>query len=126
MYRRLSLELNHPIQLSFSVVPSITPFFSLRTQHSFVSALPPNIHLQTLAVLPDGLLLLRLHHLFAQGEDEEWAVPVTVDIRALFPNKTTLIVAETQLTGVVVLDTNPSPIVTLQPMQFRTFLIRLL
>jgi len=61
---------------------------STRNERSVVSyaqsALPPNVQVQTLQVLFDGSILLRLAHSFAVNESSQYSVPVKVDLNQLF------------------------------------------
>ncbi|XP_036278768.1 lysosomal alpha-mannosidase isoform X2 [Pipistrellus kuhlii] len=106
--------------------------------------LPPNVHLLTLARWGPEMLLLRLEHQFALGEDMvgNLSSPVTLDLRDLFSAFTITDLKETTLaanqlrakasrlqwtpnTGPT-LEPSPSRLdpagITLQPMEIRTFL----
>ncbi|XP_005881664.1 PREDICTED: lysosomal alpha-mannosidase, partial [Myotis brandtii] len=106
--------------------------------------LPPNVHLLTLARWGREMLLLRLEHQFALGEDMvgNLSSPVTLDLRDLFSAFTITDLKETTLaanqlrakasrlqwtpnTGPT-LKPSPSRLdpasITLQPMEIRTFL----
>ncbi|KAH7518968.1 hypothetical protein FEM48_Zijuj09G0227800 [Ziziphus jujuba var. spinosa] len=50
-------------------------------------ALPENIAVITLQELEDGKVLLRLAHLFETGEDKDYSLLTTVELKKLFPNK---------------------------------------
>lgn len=105
-YRRLALELNHPLHVSFASLPSISAWSNLVLERSFLSsALPSNLHLQSLQILPDNSVLLRLHHPFAAGEDPVHSQPVTVNLTSLFSDWTVEVIAETNLTGAEVIPT---------------------
>jgi hypothetical protein len=121
---------------SFS--PSFTPM---------LQSLPPNVELLSLQTLPSGLTIFRLHHLFALGESPTYSQPVSVNLAKLFSPFVIAAIQETQLTAVqpiqqfqrnqwfsqagvvpTVPQFNPVSIdqlvVTLQPMQTRTFLVQ--
>lgn len=119
------------------VAPS-TQFSGLRRE------LPPNVHLLTLARWGPKVLLLRLEHQFAVGEDVvgNLSSPVTLDLRDLFSTFTVTDLKETTLAANQLRasasrlqwtsSTGPTPkpspsqldpaSVTLQPMEIRTFL----
>lgn len=152
--QRLQAQLlNNPPLLFFTAVPNQTladwsknflPGFSILRQ-----ALPANIELLSVQTLASGLVLLRLHHLFGIGEHPQLSQPVDVDLSQLFKSPLTVqTIEETQLTGVRPITdvkrnvwntaegqfpTAPAhqivsmeqPVATLQPMQTRTFLLRL-
>ncbi|XP_032991035.1 lysosomal alpha-mannosidase isoform X1 [Rhinolophus ferrumequinum] len=115
------------------------------TQFSGLSReLPPNVHLLTLARWGRKMLLLRLEHQFAVGEDMvgNLSSPVTLDLRDLFSTFTITDLKETTLAANQLRasasrlqwtpSTGPTPkpspsrldpaSVTLQPMEIRTFL----
>ncbi|XP_006874364.1 PREDICTED: lysosomal alpha-mannosidase [Chrysochloris asiatica] len=104
--------------------------------------LPPAVHLLTLARWGPGMLLLRLEHQFAAGEDRNLSSPVTLDLRDLFTTFTITHLQETTLAANQPRDgatrlqwmqktghatkTVPSLLdpaaITLKPMEIRTFL----
>ncbi|XP_035888341.1 lysosomal alpha-mannosidase isoform X2 [Phyllostomus discolor] len=109
--------------------------------------LPPNVHLLTLARWGRKMLLLRLEHQFAVGEDKggNLSSPVTLDLRDLFSTFTIIDLKETTLAANQLRASasrlqwtpsigptlkrfpsrlNPASI-TLQPMEIRTFLASL-
>lgn len=49
--------------------------------------LPLNLELLNLRTLQDGLVIMRLHHLFAANEDPILSQPVTLDLDTLFAEK---------------------------------------
>jgi len=75
--------------------------------------LPKNVILQSLSVTPDGLVLLRLHHLFEVNEDPVWSQPATVDLSTLFTNLLPVEMIETSLTA-------NQPLNEVSRMQWRT------
>ncbi|XP_021563703.1 LOW QUALITY PROTEIN: lysosomal alpha-mannosidase [Carlito syrichta] len=116
-----------------------------RTQFSGLSReLPPSVHLLTLARWGPKMLLLRLEHQFAEGEDSRYNMssPVTLDLQDLFSTFTITHLQETTLAANQLRATasrlkwtpdmgpkrhhtrywlDPAA-VTLQPMEIRTFL----
>jgi len=102
------------------------------TAVSFAQAsLPLNVEVQTLQVLFDGSILLRLAHSFAINESETYSVPVKVDLAQLFVQpiksvtQTTLTgnakyQARTELERRALLDDTT---VTISPMQILTFVL---
>ncbi|XP_052022231.1 lysosomal alpha-mannosidase isoform X2 [Apodemus sylvaticus] len=116
---------------------------SLKTQFSGLrQALPPQVHLLTLARWGPKMVLLRLEHQFAVKEDHNLSSPVTLNVENLFQTFTIVYLQETTLAANQPLSrasrlkwmTNTGPIsypapstldptsVTLQPMEIRTFL----
>ncbi|XP_010327777.2 lysosomal alpha-mannosidase isoform X3 [Saimiri boliviensis] len=116
-----------------------------RTQFSGLrSELPPSVHLLTLASWGPEMLLLRLEHQFALGEDSgrNLSAPVTLNLRDLFSTFTITRLQETTLVANQLREaasrlkwttnTGPAPHqtpyqldpanITLQPMEIRTFL----
>uniref|UniRef100_A0A2K5F6A0 Alpha-mannosidase n=1 Tax=Aotus nancymaae TaxID=37293 RepID=A0A2K5F6A0_AOTNA len=116
-----------------------------RTQFSGLrSELPPSVHLLTLASWGPEMLLLRLEHQFAVGEDSgrNLSAPVTLNLRDLFSTFTITRLQETTLVANQLREaasrlkwttnTGPAPHqtpyqldpanITLQPMEIRTFL----
>ncbi|XP_017876463.1 lysosomal alpha-mannosidase isoform X1 [Ceratina calcarata] len=115
-------------------------------------SLPPNVHILTLEPWKDDAVLLRLEHIFEVGETESLSAPVEVNIQDLFANFTIASIEETTLGAnqwskdmnrliwkaetneVLREDKNPSPPVEikdggvnvlLQPMEIRTFIVKL-
>merc|ERR1719174_3646625 len=102
-------RLNHPLVLAFRRVPLETEKFPHNGEIGAYS-LPESIHLQTARVLqPNGTaLLLRLQHLYTEGEDTALSVPVTLSIKALlglvqWPSSST--VEEVTIDGMRAIDT---------------------
>eukprot|EP01088_Endostelium_zonatum_P015287 TRINITY_DN367_c0_g1_i1.p1 TRINITY_DN367_c0_g1~~TRINITY_DN367_c0_g1_i1.p1 ORF type:complete len:994 (-),score=215.51 TRINITY_DN367_c0_g1_i1:47-2986(-) len=62
--------------------------------------LPPNVHLQTLRTLDTGEVILRLDHIYAVGEDSEYSKRVSVDLSGLFTGSQIVDLREMQLTAV--------------------------
>ena len=76
----------HPMMAFHRGNSSVQKYMSAyNTIHSSISReLPPNIHLLTLQYLTDNSLLFRLEHQFEEGEDSNLSKPVTVDLDGLF------------------------------------------
>eukprot|EP01100_Stratorugosa_tubuloviscum_P014870 TRINITY_DN81_c0_g2_i1.p1 TRINITY_DN81_c0_g2~~TRINITY_DN81_c0_g2_i1.p1 ORF type:complete len:1006 (+),score=459.80 TRINITY_DN81_c0_g2_i1:78-3095(+) len=115
-----------------------------------VKDLPANVHLMTFKPLANGEILLRLHNIYAVGEDAQLSKSVSIDLSNLFKNLIPLTITEVSITNNQILskierlqwktidnknkDTskklgdNSIPlagsIVQLDPMQIRTFRIR--
>ncbi|KAL5581468.1 hypothetical protein UlMin_013910 [Ulmus minor] len=62
-------------------------------------ALPNNTALITLQELDNGKILLRLAHLYETGEDKDYSVLASVELKKLFPNKKIRKVTETSLSA---------------------------
>eukprot|EP01121_Diplochlamys_sp_Union-15-3_P008289 TRINITY_DN2194_c0_g2_i2.p1 TRINITY_DN2194_c0_g2~~TRINITY_DN2194_c0_g2_i2.p1 ORF type:complete len:147 (-),score=24.18 TRINITY_DN2194_c0_g2_i2:61-441(-) len=62
---------------------------------------PPNVVIQTLSphLGNSTQYLLRLHHLYAVGEDQLYSTPVSIDLDGLFANKRIVSVTEMSLTA---------------------------
>uniref|UniRef100_A0A2K5VD45 Alpha-mannosidase n=1 Tax=Macaca fascicularis TaxID=9541 RepID=A0A2K5VD45_MACFA len=123
---------------SNSAPPSLPQFSGLRRE------LPPSVHLLTLASWGPEMLLLRLEHQFAVGEDSgrNLSAPVTLNLRDLFSTFTITRLQETTLVANQLREaasrlkwttnTGPTPHqtpyqldpanITLEPMEIRTFL----
>lgn len=127
--RQSALKYEHPAVVLVSsdpvaVWPEWTPM---------VTALPENIHLLTLQVtqynIADGAqILLRLHHIMAVDEDPTLSEPVTLDLQKLFADWTITAASEMTLSGAHTLSTlniGPSIPITIDPMDIRTFAIKM-
>lgn len=139
--------------LTFSPELSFTPFrgtvsdwvSSHRMNFSSLSAeLPSNVHLLTAMdnsfYGSSNTMVLRLAHLYEDGEDTDLSVPVNVDISTLFAGITINLCSETTLTAnqpdsqripfkhsgtpgkPLSTRTEASPVITVKPMEIRTFL----
>lgn len=62
-------------------------------------SLPNNIAVITLQELESGKVLLRLAHLYETGEDKDYSVLASVELKKLFPNKKITKVVEMNLSG---------------------------
>jgi lysosomal alpha-mannosidase len=113
-----------------------------------VNPLPPNVHLLNAKTLPTGEVLIRLHHIFAIGEDPTYSSPVTIDLNSLFKNKQIEKITEMNLSAnqlksemkrlnwktlsnddilkesTLVYKLINEPIIQLKPMDIKTFIIR--
>lgn len=124
-------------------------FSSYTTQYAPITKdLPANVHLLNLRTLETGETLVRLNHIFAVNEDATLSKPATVDLGSLFKDLTISSIREMSLTAnTPVNDVHrltwntgslqskpfvPSSatkatapyVITLQPMEIRTFLVR--
>lgn len=141
-YRLRGLRALHPLQLYF--LPGTPTPLSGGAHLAPLQALPPAVHLLTLQSLDEemrcdpmalklciseggagqGSLLLRLRHLFAEDEDAEFSSAAEVDVANLLsPHWHVLRMAETTLSAARVLTNDVGPIVSLHPMQIRTFIV---
>ena len=86
-------------------------------------SLPANVHLLTLQK-DDKILLLRLEHQFALGEDDELSKPTSVKLKGLFNDFTILSVTELNLSANLIKSELEDDFeVTLNAMEIRTFKI---
>jgi lysosomal alpha-mannosidase len=99
--RAAALELDHPLEYAFGQpVSSASVWLAsyLTTYTALANNLPPNVHLLTFRKLSAASslskYLVRLHHVFAVGEDAQLAQPVTVDLAALFSSLTPVSLVE--------------------------------
>ena len=76
--------------------------------------LPPNLHLVTVHSLGPGRLLLRLAHMFGEGEDAALSRPATVDLAGLFAGLRVLSATEMVLGGPAPLAAAPVTTYTLR------------
>ncbi|KAH7727968.1 AMAN-1 protein [Aphelenchoides avenae] len=98
-HRTLAFELFHEPVLGFTSIESIDDYRSkFRTEFTALTeTLPAHIHVLTLKVLEPGVVLLRLEHIFQNGEDKMLSQPITVDLRKLFTRLDILSVDELSL-----------------------------
>ncbi|KAK8534169.1 hypothetical protein V6N12_047562 [Hibiscus sabdariffa] len=100
--RTVGQEIYSPLLLAFSEqdgddwmsshIPTfsgIDPYYSL----------PDNIAIITLQELENGKVLLRLAHLYEAGEDKDYSVMASVELKKLFPNKKIKKVTEMSLSA---------------------------
>jgi hypothetical protein len=148
--RSLSLFLNNPPILAFASTSSPNEYITSHTTKftPLKKALPYPLHLLNFKTLMDGRVLIRLHHIYGAGEDAQYSTPVTVDLNTFFSNLLITDLTEMTLTAnrpkselhrlnwKTQSSHNESPayrevamapgttIVTLRPMEIRTFLAR--
>jgi hypothetical protein len=80
LHRLYAERLQNPFAAFFTDDSSVS-----FTSPSFSSAeLPENLHLVSWEMNHGGLILLRIGHLFAEGESDKFSVPVIVDLEELF------------------------------------------
>jgi hypothetical protein len=147
-FRTQSVRVNHPVLYAFGPSISSPSVWNklTKTYSALNSTVPKNIHIETIRALPDGYVLLRLHHLFGVAEDSKYSLPASVDVSSLFSGFIPVEMIEMSLTANQPLnkvnrlewntggsegarfhtETVPasSYVVTLNPMQIRTFLVR--
>jgi len=86
--------------------------------------LPHNVHVLNVRNVPEGVLV-RLHHLFEKDEDSQLSAPVNVDLSKVLSPMNIMSVSEMSLSGNNVLNaTLGSNVITLSPMETRTFLVK--
>ena len=87
-YRTAQQNITNPVQILFgkpTIAKDWISRFSLQMT-PLQAELPPNIRLETLKKLPNGLYLLRLFNIYSVGEDSKYAVNTTVRLDRLFKN----------------------------------------
>ncbi|XP_062151729.1 alpha-mannosidase At3g26720-like isoform X2 [Alnus glutinosa] len=100
--RTVGQEIYSPLLLAFTEqdgnnwISSHVPTFSA-IDPSY--ALPNNIAVITLQELENGKVLLRLAHLYEIGEDKDYSVMASVELKKLFPNKKISKVTEMSLSA---------------------------
>jgi len=101
LHRPKALYLNNPIILGFSSTSSVSSWIkNYQTTFSPMSEpLPHNVHLLNLKTRPDGFVILRLTHIYAEGEDHEFSRPATVNLDTLFPGLQLISATEMTLTA---------------------------
>jgi len=148
-YRTQMQRSLNPIQFTFGKPTPLNNWKSYSLVFSPLTAsLPPNVYMQTLRPLlfpdNDNRILLRLRHIYAVGEDTEYSKPVTINLTNFFKSRTITNLQETNLLGtkdikdvvhmkwvtedgINVGKQEKQPVkdflVTLTPMQTRTFLL---
>ncbi|KAB2064143.1 hypothetical protein E1A91_A09G000700v1 [Gossypium mustelinum] len=100
--RTVGQEIYSPLLLAFSeqdgndwMSSHIPTFSGIDPSYS----LPDNIAIITLQELENGKVLLRLAHLFETGEEKEYSVMASVELKKLFPNKKIKKVTEMSLSA---------------------------
>jgi hypothetical protein len=95
-HRPGSVLLNNPTILAFT---SGQPQNWITQWTPMATSLPNNVHLLNLKTRTDGFVLLRLTHIFAVGEDNEYSRPATVLLDNLFKNLQIVEATEMTLTA---------------------------
>jgi len=121
-----SYLMNFPVGLFSATTASINAWrTSYVTQGKFFGKdLPPNLHVQGLNPLDASSkkAILRLVHLFANGEDTVLSQPVTINVADYFVGFNIKSFSETTLSANKVL--NPSPMtIQIAPSEIRTFVV---
>ncbi|KAE8717122.1 Alpha-mannosidase [Hibiscus syriacus] len=100
--RTVGQEIYSPLLLAFSeqdgndwASSHILTFSAIDPSYS----LPDNVAIITLQELESGKVLLRLAHLYEMGEDKEYSVMASVELKKLFPNKKIKKVTEMSLSA---------------------------
>ncbi|KAG0483110.1 hypothetical protein HPP92_011194 [Vanilla planifolia] len=100
--RTTGQEIYSPLLISFSELDGsnwetshISTFSAMESSY----ALPDNVAMITLQTLKDGLVLLRLAHLYELGEDKELSSIASVDLKKMFPGKKIINIVETNLSA---------------------------
>ncbi|KAK6267068.1 hypothetical protein QUC31_017905 [Theobroma cacao] len=88
--RTVGQEIYSPLLLAFSepdgndwMSSHVSTFSGIDPSYS----LPNNVAIITLQELENGKVLLRLAHLYETGEDKDYSVMASVELKKLFPNK---------------------------------------
>ncbi|KAH3763717.1 lysosomal alpha-mannosidase [Pelomyxa schiedti] len=129
-------QLNNPINFLYGTTTDWKQWTSnYQTSYSPIQALPPNIHLFTLAprlpaIPPPGFqantLMLRLEHLYGVGESPQYSKPVEIDLSQLLSGDSHQIsidkLQECSL-SMNACTTLSSTIITIDPKQIRSFLV---
>ncbi|KAL2500188.1 Glycosyl hydrolase family 38 protein [Abeliophyllum distichum] len=100
--RTFGQEVYSPLLLAFSeeernkwMSSHITTFSAIDPSYT----LPNNIAVITLQELDSGKVLLRLAHLYEVGEDKDYSVVTSVELKKLFPDKKIIKVTEMNLSA---------------------------
>jgi len=125
--KRQNYLLNYPFGLYSAATTSINSWMSnYRPIVKFLSQdVPANIHLQSLNALDTSTFktILRIVHIFADGEDPVLSQPVVVDIGATFSTFQISSVVETTVSGNAVINANPGSKIMMNPADIRTFIV---
>eukprot|EP01097_Dermamoeba_algensis_P006499 TRINITY_DN4068_c0_g1_i3.p1 TRINITY_DN4068_c0_g1~~TRINITY_DN4068_c0_g1_i3.p1 ORF type:complete len:474 (-),score=132.78 TRINITY_DN4068_c0_g1_i3:50-1471(-) len=95
-------RLNKPITLMFSSSASSASDWLNNFGTTFAplnNDLPLNLEVLNAQVISSGTLLLRLHHLYAVGEDSSLSQPLTVDLHDVLPSLAFISITETSLSA---------------------------
>jgi len=146
LQRLCGIALNNEPTLIFANVDSSVQEWIKGKRLSFSglkTPLPLNIDVMNLKTMPDGRVLLRMHHLFSSDENSAMSKPVQVNLANLFADFSVTKVEEVSLTANQLKSSvkriqwntaqNASPkyqfvplsgnVMTIRPMEIRTFLI---
>ncbi|KAL5860797.1 hypothetical protein ACOSQ4_002093 [Xanthoceras sorbifolium] len=100
--RTVGQEIYSPLLIAFSeqdgdnwMNSHVTTFSGIDSSYN----LPNNIAIITLQELEKGKVLLRLAHLYETGEDKDYSVMTSVELKKLFPNKKITKVTEMNLSA---------------------------
>ncbi|KAG8388157.1 hypothetical protein BUALT_Bualt02G0096700 [Buddleja alternifolia] len=87
--RSFGQEIYSPFLLAFSEQDDKWTNFPISTFSAMDPSysLPDNVAIITLHELEDGIVLLRLAHLYEVGEDKDLSVMATVELKRVFPNR---------------------------------------
>ncbi|KAE9586550.1 putative alpha-mannosidase [Lupinus albus] len=100
--RTVGQELYSPLLLAFTEQDEDNSLHFKRTTFSGIDSsysLPNNTALLTLQEFEKGKVLLRLAHLYEIGEDKDYSVKASVELKKLFPNKKISKVTEMSLSA---------------------------
>eukprot|EP00029_Vermamoeba_vermiformis_P005720 TRINITY_DN2061_c0_g1_i1.p1 TRINITY_DN2061_c0_g1~~TRINITY_DN2061_c0_g1_i1.p1 ORF type:complete len:972 (+),score=248.82 TRINITY_DN2061_c0_g1_i1:58-2973(+) len=149
-YRNLTEQLQNPVLLFFSTTDDIN-LWTNQYKSSFAplkpEALPKNVKILNAEFIEEKKILFRLHHIYSVDEDSRLSKPVSVDISQLFVKLSFSKVEEVSLTGVLPINEVQLPrwnvetekqrsaaelfgsasafVVTLNPMDIKTFIVTL-
>eukprot|EP00727_Mastigamoeba_balamuthi_P008923 m51a1_g4653 putative lysosomal alpha-mannosidase (909) ;mRNA; f:21586-25008 len=119
--RAASLLQEHPVVVAHSASAS-----HVAAEGPAMAELPASVHATTLQPHEGGQTIVRLTHMYAAGEDAELSREASVDLGRLLSGWRVAGARETTLSGnAVVAESLASLVVTLQPMQTRTFVVTL-
>jgi hypothetical protein len=152
-YRKASLALLHPVEISFTTTTATRqPQIIQQNMHSTNdrnnARLPTNLHLLSLSLLETSelrcdsfdlrhcyssfvsqqtgmsTLLVRIQHLFAAGEDAILSLPAEADLSLVLGDRWRIKrVDETTLSAAKAVAEDVGSVVKLSPMQIRTFMV---
>ncbi|CAD5229226.1 unnamed protein product [Bursaphelenchus okinawaensis] len=125
-YRPKAQDVYHRPLIAFSPIQSVDDYKkNTVTEFSLLSAeLPTQLQVITLKALPNNRILLRLEHIYQGTEDVILSQPVTVNLSKLFKFRVASL-QETDLSGLTVLQSTSDAVISLSPMQIRTFYLTL-
>jgi lysosomal alpha-mannosidase len=99
--RELQLRINNPLIAMFGTADSATDYLAkyAPTWKPLKGSLPANVHLVSLHTQENGMILIRLNHIFGVGEDTEMCKPATVDLRSILADIVVVSAEELALTA---------------------------